>query len=83
MPDFRRLVRENLPLPPMKRRREEKIIEELAVQLADLYRDARARGLDDAQARPRPTCCRSSAWTRRPGGCTAATKTRLAQSASC
>jgi len=50
MPDFKRLVRENLPLPPMKRRREEKIIEELAVQLADLYRAARARGLDDEQA---------------------------------
>ncbi len=50
MPDFKRFVRENLPLPPMKRRREEKIIEELALQLADLYRAARARGLDDQQA---------------------------------
>ncbi len=50
MPDFKRLVREHLPLPPMKRRREEKIIEELAGQLADLYRAARARGLDDEQA---------------------------------
>ncbi len=50
MPDFKRLVREHLPIPPMKRRREEKIVEELALQLADLYRDARARGLDDEQA---------------------------------
>jgi len=50
MRDFKRLVRENLPLPPMKRRREEKVIEELALQLADLYRAARARGLDDEQA---------------------------------
>jgi hypothetical protein len=36
MPDFKRIVRQNLPLPPMKRRREEKIIEELAGQLRDL-----------------------------------------------
>jgi len=50
VPDFRRLVRENLPLPPMKHRQDEKIVEELAGQLADLYRDARARGLDDGQA---------------------------------
>ena len=50
MPDFKRLVRENLPLPPMKRRREEKIIEEVALQFADLYRDARARGLDHESA---------------------------------
>jgi len=50
MPDFKRIVREKLPLPPMKRRREEKIIEELALQLADLFREARARGLDDEEA---------------------------------
>ena len=50
MPDFRRIVREKLPLPPMRRRREEKIIEELAGQLAELYRAARARGLDDERA---------------------------------
>lgn len=50
MPDFTRIVREHLPLPPMRRRREDKIVEELAVQLADLYRAARARGLDDEQA---------------------------------
>jgi len=34
----------------MRRRREEKIVEELALQLADLYRAARARGLDDERA---------------------------------
>jgi len=50
MPDWKTLIRENLPLPPMKRWREEKIFEELAGQLEDLYRDARRRGLDDAGA---------------------------------
>jgi len=50
MPDWKALIRENLPLPPMKQWREEKIFEELAGQLEDLYRDARRRGLDDAEA---------------------------------
>jgi ABC-type lipoprotein release transport system permease subunit len=34
MPDFKRIVRQHLPLLPMKRRREEKIIDELASALA-------------------------------------------------
>ncbi len=50
MPDFTHLIRERLPLPAMKRQREEKIVEELAGQLADLYREALAAGMDDKQA---------------------------------
>ncbi|MEW5983490.1 MAG: ABC transporter permease [Acidobacteriota bacterium] len=50
MPDFTRIVRERLVLPPMKGRREEKIIEEVAGQLGDLYREALAAGRSEADA---------------------------------
>ncbi len=50
MPDFRQLVRAKLPLPPMKRRREEAIIEELALQLQDFYREGRSRGMEERDA---------------------------------
>lgn len=50
MPDFTRIVRERLVLPPMKGRREEKIVEELAGQLADLYREALAGGRSESDA---------------------------------
>jgi putative ABC transport system permease protein len=50
MPDFKRLVRQRLELPPMKRRREEKIIEELALHLADLYREALSAGRSEDAA---------------------------------
>ena len=43
-------VRENLPLPEMKGRGEERVILELADHLEDLYRDALARGLEEAEA---------------------------------
>ncbi len=50
MPDFKSIVRRNLPLPQMKGWREEKIMEELAGQLRDLYQDARARGMSEESA---------------------------------
>ncbi len=50
MPDFKRIVRQHLPLPAMKRWREEKIIEELALQLEDLFREAVARGVPEEEA---------------------------------
>jgi putative ABC transport system permease protein len=50
MPDFKRLVRERLVLPPMKGRRDEKIIEEVAGQLADFYRQALAAGRSEEDA---------------------------------
>src|SRR5687768_8351340 len=42
--DFRRYVREQLP--PLAIAREPEIVDELALHLADLYREARASGLD-------------------------------------
>lgn len=50
MPDFTRIVRERLALAPMKGRREAKIVEEVAGQLADLYREALASGRSEADA---------------------------------
>ncbi len=50
MPDFKRIVRQHLPLPAMKRWREEKIIEELALQLEDLFREAVVRGVPEEEA---------------------------------
>ena len=37
MPDWERIIRENLPLPPMKGLREDRIIGELADHMEDLY----------------------------------------------
>src|ERR671913_1866667 len=42
--DFHRYVRENLPALTI--RREPEIVDELALHLAELYREARASGLD-------------------------------------
>lgn len=50
MPDWINLIRENLPLPPMKQNREERIIEELAGQFEDIYRDALSRGESEQDA---------------------------------
>ncbi len=50
MPDFAQLIRERLHLPAMKRRRAEKIVEELAGQLTDLYREALTSGMDEKRA---------------------------------
>ena len=44
MRNWSRYVRGNLSLPQLKREREDKIIEDLAGQLEDFYREARARG---------------------------------------
>jgi hypothetical protein len=50
MPDWERIIRENLPLPEMKRLREQRIIGELALHLEDLYQDALARGMNAEEA---------------------------------
>ena len=46
--DFRRYVREHLP--PLTLAREPEIVDELALHLADLYREARASGLEHDEA---------------------------------
>ena len=50
MRDWQRFVREHLALPEFKPEREKRIVRELAAQLEDFYRDARARGLNEAEA---------------------------------
>ena len=51
MPDWHRVVREHLRLPDLRDLREQRITEEIAVQLEELYEEARARGLSDPEAR--------------------------------
>ena len=46
--DFRRYVREQLP--PLTIAREPEIVDELALHLGELYREARASGLDHDEA---------------------------------
>lgn len=50
MPDWVGYVRENLPLPPMRRQREDKIIRQLAEQMEDCYREAIAGGSTEEEA---------------------------------
>src|SRR5262245_15784720 len=50
MPDWRAYVRERLPLPDVEPERAHRIVREVAAQLEDCYRDARASGLSEAEA---------------------------------
>jgi hypothetical protein len=50
MPDWKRLVRGHLNLPPLHNQRAERIIEEIAGQLDDLYQEARRHGASSAEA---------------------------------
>jgi predicted permease len=50
MPDWKRYLREHLPLPQMRDHREERAIQELADHLEDLYREACSRGASDEEA---------------------------------
>jgi len=50
MRDWKRFVREQVPLPDVEGADEESIIDELAGQFEDLYQEARARGLSEPEA---------------------------------
>jgi putative ABC transport system permease protein len=50
MPDWRAYVRDHLPLPKINRRRAERIVQELASQLQEIYEEALARGAREAEA---------------------------------
>ncbi len=50
MRDWKRFVREQVPLPEVEGADEECIVDELAGQLEDLYREARARGASEPEA---------------------------------
>jgi predicted permease len=50
MPDFKRFVRENLPVLTLPRRRELKIVDELAAQLEESYESLVAGGLSEDEA---------------------------------
>jgi len=50
MPDWREFVRANLTLNDLENLREERIAEELALQLEDIYREALERGLPPGEA---------------------------------
>jgi putative ABC transport system permease protein len=50
MPDWVRLVRERLALQPLARSLEDSVVEEIAAQLEDCWRDARARGASEEAA---------------------------------
>ena len=50
MPNWNDYVRRHLSLPSLTTRRETELIEEVARQLEDFYREARGRGLSDADA---------------------------------
>ena len=50
MRDWHAFVRARLSLPDLVAAREARIVRELAVQLEDFYRDARAGGMSDAEA---------------------------------
>jgi len=49
-PDFNRLVRDRLTLPALARRDTDSVIDEVAAQMEDCYRDARARGVTEDEA---------------------------------
>jgi len=50
MPNWKRLVRRHLKLPPLRDQRSERIVEELAGQLEDLYAEARRQGASSREA---------------------------------
>ena len=50
MPDWKRGIRENLDLCGLEPARQSEIVEDLAQQLDDAYRDGLARGMSDDQA---------------------------------
>jgi hypothetical protein len=50
MRDWKRYVREHLPLPDIEGNLEAEVIEEIAIQLEDSYREARARGATEEEA---------------------------------
>jgi hypothetical protein len=50
MRDWKRYVREHLPLPDIEGNLEAEVIEEIAIQLEDRYREARARGAGEEEA---------------------------------
>ncbi len=50
MPDWKRLVRVHLKLPPLRNQRAERIVEEIAGQLDDLYQEARRHGAASPEA---------------------------------
>jgi predicted permease len=50
MPDWKRLVRVHLKLPPLRNQRAERIVEEMAGQLNDLYQEARQQGASSREA---------------------------------
>jgi predicted permease len=53
MPDWKRIVRERLRLPDLRELRGERIVEEIAGQLEDLYQQERTRGVTEAEAEGR------------------------------
>lgn len=53
MPDWKRYLRENLSLPVMKDHRDERMIQEMADHLEDLYKEALARGAGEEEAEAR------------------------------
>ena len=50
MPDWKKYLRDNLSLPVMRENRDERAIQEMADHLEDLYREARSRGVSEAEA---------------------------------
>jgi len=50
MADWKRLVRVHLKLPPLRNQRAERIVEEIAGQMDDLYREARRQGASSSEA---------------------------------
>src|SRR5437588_9617921 len=50
MPDWKQFVRQNLHLRNFRPEREAEIVEDLAQQLEDAYRDSRLRGLSEGDA---------------------------------
>jgi predicted permease len=50
MPDWKRLVRVHLDLPPLRNQRAERIVEEIAGQLDDLYQEALSGGASPRKA---------------------------------
>ncbi|MFZ0819353.1 MAG: ABC transporter permease [Candidatus Acidiferrales bacterium] len=53
MPDWTKYVRRNLRLPSLRPERESEIVEDLARQLDDAYREALSSGLTEAEAQTR------------------------------
>lgn len=50
MPDWKRYLRERIPLPPMRGQRDARALQEMADHLEDLYEEARSRGLSEEEA---------------------------------